>query len=133
MRNQTLSDRTESDLNAQLELCKLRMTGKKRKINKNKISDNHKFNRARKRLANQLLDKRRVKKRKLGAGRPVAMDEEDEHFLAKFIAEKSTTHGRRHNTVMYLNHRVKKRNFLSLVNYNILRKGKKLIRSATKV
>lgn len=34
---------------------------------------------------------------------------------------------------MYLNHRVKQRHFVSLVNYHLLQKGKKLIRSATTV
>ena len=61
------------------------------------------------------------------------MEEEDENFLAKCIAEKSTAHGRRHDTVMYLSHRKKKGHFLSLVNYNLLQRGKKLIRSATTV
>ena len=133
MQHQALSEKTKSDLHAELELCKLRANETNALLNKETTRDANKFNRARKRVANQLLDENRVKRRKLGAGRPVAIDEEDEHFLAKCIAEKSTTHGRRHDTVMYLNHRVKKRHVLSLVNYNLLQRGKKVIRSATTV
>lgn len=133
MHNQALSEKTRCDLNTELELCKIRINETKALLNKDTPSDTNKFNKARKRVADQLLEENRVKRRKLGTGRPVAMEEEDEHFLAKCIAEKSTTHGRRHDTVMYLNHRVKKRHFLSLVNYNLLQRGKKLIRSATTV
>ena len=133
LHNQALSEKTRCDLNTELELCKIRINETKALLNKHTPSDTNKFNKARKRVADQLLEENRVKRRKLGTGRPVAMEEEDEHFLAKCIAEKSTTHGRRHDTVMYLNHRVKKRHFLSLVNYNLLQRGKKLIRSATTV
>ena len=131
--NQVRSKKTKSDLNDELELYKLRMDETNGLLNKETTNDTNKFSRARKRLTIQLLEERRIKKRKLGAGRPLAMDEEDEQFLAKCIAEKSMTHGRRHDTVVYLNHRVKKRHFLSLANYNLLRRGKKLIRSATTV
>ena len=84
-------------------------------------------------MADQLLESNRVKRRKTGAGRPEAVGEEEEDFLAKCIAYKSTAHGRRHDSTMYINHRVKKRHFLSLVNYHLREKGKKLIRSATTV
>ena len=50
------------------------------------------------------------------------MGEEEEEYLARC---------RRHNTTMYLNHRVKKRHFLSVVNYNLLQKGKKIISATT--
>ena len=59
------------------------------------------------------------------------MEKDDKLFLAKCIAKKSTTHDRRRDTVIYLNHRVNKFYVLSLVNYNLLQRGKKLIRSAT--
>ena len=133
MQMEAISEKTKSDLNDELELYKLRMDETNGLLNKETTNDTNKFSRARKRLTIKLLEERRIKKRKLGAGRPLAMDEEDEQFLAKCTAEKSTTHGRRHDTVLYLNHRVKKRHFLSLANYNLLRRGKKLIRSATTV
>ena len=124
MQTEALSEKTKSDLKDELELCKLRMDETNGLLKKKTTSDKNKFNRVRKRLTIQLLNKRRTKKRKLGAGRPVALDEEDEQFVAKCTAEKSTTHGRRHDMVLYLNHRVKKRHFLSLANYNLLRRGK---------
>ena len=51
----------------------------------------------------------RLKLRKLGSGRTSSMDLTDEQFLVESITEKATAHGRRHDSVMYLNHRVKKR------------------------
>ena len=54
--------------------------------------------------------------RKASEGRPIAMDEDDEHFLLHCIESKSTARGRRHDPVMYLNQRVKKRDFLKLIN-----------------
>ena len=39
------------------------------------------------------------------------MDENDEIFLAKAIENKATAHGRRKDSVLYLNHRVKKKRF----------------------
>ena len=84
-------------------------------------------------LAKQLIEENRLKRRKLGAGAPKSLDTDDEEFIARCIEETSTAHGRRHDTVLYSNHRVKKRHFLSLANYSLYRKGKKLIKSATTV
>ena len=70
-----------------------------------------------------------MKRRKLGAG----ANTEDEEFIARSIEETCTAHGRRHDTVLYSHHRVKKQHFLSLANYNLHRRGKKLIKSATTV
>ena len=41
--------------------------------------------------------------------------------------------GRRQETVMYMNRRVKKRDLLSIANYRLLQKVKQMIRSATTV
>jgi hypothetical protein len=51
--------------------------------------------------------------RKQSAGRPHSLDEEDERFVLECIENKATAHGRRHDPVLYLNHRVKKRDFLN--------------------
>ena len=88
---------------------------------------------ARKRNANQLLNSRGIKRRKLGAGPPSLLDEEDEEFIAKAIEIKSTCHGRRHETTLFTHHRVKKRHFLSLAQHSLLKRGKELINSATTV
>ena len=78
-----------------------------------------------------IIRDRRLKLRKLGSGRKRSMDEIDEQFLVQSITEKATAHGRRHDSVMYLNHRVKKKDFLRIVNFS--RKGRDLppIKSAT--
>lgn len=133
LQSKELSEKTRSDFKAELELCDVRQGETNGLLNKETKCDSYKYKKAVKRAAIKLLDEHRVKRRKLSTGRPTAMDESDEDFLAKCIAEKSTAHGRRHDVVMYLNHRVKKRHFLSLVNYNLLQRGKKLIRSATTV
>jgi hypothetical protein len=82
-------------------------------------------------LATELLEENRVKRGKTCQGAPRALDSEDEEFIQKAIEDKSTVHGRPHDSVLYLNHRVKKKDFLSIANYNLLRRGKKLIKSAT--
>ena len=56
-----------------------------------------------KRTAEHLIEERRIKRRRLGAGPPTLLDEEDEEAVAKNIEDKATYHGRRHNTVMYTN------------------------------
>ena len=128
-----LSERTKADIQADLNLLEQRRQESNALLTREDKDSVRKFSQSRKRVAKELLEENRVKRRRLGAGRPRAMGEEEEEYLARCIAEKSTAHGRRHNTTMYLNHRVKKRHFLSIVNYNLLQKGKKIIRSATTV
>ena len=74
-----------------------------------------------------------MKLRKLGAGAPVLLEGEDEEFVAKAIESKSTAHGRHHDSTLYLNHRVKFDDLLSLANYSLAKRGKKLLRSASTV
>ena len=49
---------------------------------------------------NQLLEAKRLLKRKKVAGRRRLIDEEDERFLEKCIAEKTTAHGHRYDVVL---------------------------------
>ena len=58
---------------------------------------------------------------------------DDEDFIAKAIEDKASYHGRRHDTVLYTSQRVKKKNLLTIANYRLAQRGKKLIRSATTV
>ena len=94
---------------------------------------NRKIKQATKRIADDLLETHRVKRRKLGAGPPCLLDAEDEEFIAKAVESKSTCHGRRHETTLFTHHRVKKRHFLSLAQYSLFKRGKKMIKSATTV
>lgn len=91
------------------------------------------FNQRKRRLAVQLIDENRVKRRKASSGAPRLLDSEDEEFVRRGIEDKSTAHGRRHDSTLYSNHRVKKKDFLTIARYNLLRRGKKLIKSATTV
>lgn len=86
-----------------------------------------------KRQAVQLQESHRLKRRRLGAGPSSRIDSDDEEFVAKAIEEKATYHGRRHETVMYTNRRVKKEDLLNIANYRLVQKGKRLIRSATTI
>ena len=61
------------------------------------------------------------------------MLDEDERFVLECIENKATAHARCHDPLLYLNHRVKKRDFLKLVNYNRARRGLKRLKSATTV
>ena len=73
-----------------------------------------------KRKAQQLFEENRVKKRNLTTqGRHCILDSEDEEKLSKAIEDKATYHGRRKDTVMYTNRRVKARDCLNIVNYNL--------------
>ena len=58
-----------------------------------------------------LITKKRIGMRKASQGRSQVMDEVDEHYVMQCIEEKATAHGRRHDNIMYLSHRVKKKDF----------------------
>ena len=88
---------------------------------------------ANRKIARDIIDSKSIKKRKLGAGTPSLLESEDEEFIANAISSKSTCHERRYETTLFINHRVKKRDFLSLANYSRLRRGTKLIKSVTTV
>ncbi len=80
-----------------------------------------------------LIREKRLKLRKLGSGRKLSMDEVDERFLVDCNMVKATAHGRRHDAVMYLNHRVKKNDFLKLVNFSRSTRILPYVKSATAV
>ncbi|XP_035690603.1 uncharacterized protein LOC118425678 [Branchiostoma floridae] len=85
------------------------------------------------RKANELAKEQRIKHRSLGAGPETKLDEEDEEWLTKCIEDKTTVHGRRHETVLYTHHRVKSRDLLRLANHRRLQRGAPLIRSVSTV
>ena len=97
-----------------------------------KVSIKH-LQQGKKRLAIGLFEENRIKRQKISSGAPRALDNEDEEFIVKTIEDKSKAYGRRHDTILYANHRVKKKKFLSIVNHNLFRRGKKLIKGATTV
>ena len=80
-----------------------------------------------------LINENRIGLRRKGSGRLITFDELDEQFLLNCIESKTTAHGRRYDQVMYTGHRVKKKDFLKLVNFNRLQRGLKTIKSATTV
>ena len=76
----------------------------------------YKYNRAVKRLASDLLEQNRIKRRKLGAGPPEKVSAEDEDVILKIVeGQGAHAHGRRHDDVCYIydggNKKVKKEDF----------------------
>ena len=85
------------------------------------------------RTQTKLIRDVRLGTRKKRSGRSLAMNDLDEQFVLNCIETKTTAHGRRQDQVMYTGRRVKKRDFLKLVNYHRLQRGKHPIKSATTV
>ena len=85
-----------------------------------------------KRTQQQLISANRLTRRVKSTGRPIIVDEEVEYFVLKCISEKSISHGRRHDTVLYSSRRVKVKDLLGIANFKLREKGKE-IRSATTV
>ena len=88
-----------------------------------------KFQQMVKRTATALVSEHSNKRRKLGAGALSKLDSDDERFIAKAVEEKATYHGRRHDTVMYTNRRVKIRDLKNIANHSLKIRGKKPIKS----
>ena len=110
-----------------------RLNEVKELANPETAASKQKVKQAIKRQATALQESYRLKRRRLGAGQERKMDSDDEEFVAKAIEEKAAYHGRRHDTVMYTNRRVKSTDLLNIANFKLLQKGKKLIKSATTV
>lgn len=86
-----------------------------------------------KRKKHQLIMARRIGLPRSRSGRPQMLDETDEQYILQCIESKATAHGRRHDNVMYMSHRVKKKDFLKLANNSRIARGLKPIKSSTTV
>eukprot|EP00794_Sanderia_malayensis_P003753 gene3753-4275_t len=86
-----------------------------------------------KRKKQQLIKDRRIGLPKTRSGRPQMLDETDEQYILQCIESKATAHGRRHDNVMYMHHRVKKKDFLKLANNSRIARGLTPIKSSTTV
>ena len=80
--------------------------------------DIKRFNAMVNRASIKLIWEKRRGLRQKAVGRPRGMDQEDEEFLLRCIESKTTTHGRQSDQVMYTKYRVKKKEFVKLVNYH---------------
>ena len=129
----TLSEKRLKDLGGRKEVLQERLNSNKELLQQSDNYCRQRFKQASKKIARRLVLDNRLKLRKLGAGAPVLLDSEDKEFIAKAIESKSTAHGRRHDSTLYLNHRVKFDDLLSLANYSLAKRGKKLLRSASTV
>lgn len=83
-----------------------------------------------------LLKVQRLTRLRQAYGRPVKADLEVEEHVVKCIEEKSTFHGRRHDSVLYTSHRVLSKDLCKIANQTIIARGgtdKDLIRSSSTV
>ena len=122
-----------SDLEESIQQLQERKDKVNKLINRENKASENKVKRAAKRVADSLLDEHRVKRRKLGAGRPTEMNDDEEGYLLTCIEEMSTAHGRRHDTVLYMNHRVKARDMLKIVNHRRAEKGLRPLQSISTI
>lgn len=121
-----LQDKIEADNDRMTELVKLQSGESK--------SHRQRLQQMSKRETRKLLVLNHVGKRKLGdQGRKPLIDSDTEEQIAKAIEDKATYHGRRHNTTMYTNRRVKVADLPGIANHFLALKGKPLIRSKTTV
>lgn len=59
-----------------------------------------------KRITDNLVEENQVKWRKLGQRAHRKVESGDDEFIVKCFENKVTPHGRRHDSVLYLKHRV---------------------------
>ena len=121
------------DLNNEIETLNVRKDDLHTIINPTSKSAKKKIGQMIHRTVRRLITENRLGLRRKSSGRPLGMDETDDNFILECIESKSTAHGRRQDLVMYTNRRVKKRDFLQLVNYNRLTRGLKPLKSSTTV
>ena len=127
------SDLQLDELSEEMESLKERRNALEKLKNPSTKYDIKRFNEMVNRASIKLVREKRLGLRKKAVGRPRGMDKEDEEFLLRCIESKTTAHGRRSDQVMYTNHRVKKRDFVKLVNYHRHHRNLKPIRSSTTV
>ena len=85
------------------------------------------------RTAKSITEEHRIKRRRLGQGRPETIDDDEEEFVARCIEAKATYHGRRKETTVFLNRRVRCKDLLRIVNKRKEEKEKSPIKSVTSV
>lgn len=87
-----------------------------------------------KRQASSLIESNRLDRRKLSSQGPkLRLDGDDKDFIAKAIKDKASYHSSYHQTVLYTGQRVKKKILLTIANYRLAPRGKKLIHLAATV
>lgn len=133
MESNHLSVKRKADIEMEKELLEESLNSKSTLLLQEDKYSVQKFKQATKRLSKKLIAENRIKSRRLGAGPKPLLDSGDEDFIARAIESKSSAHGRRHDSIMYLNHRVTSKDLLSIANYNLIRRGKHMIRSARTV
>ena len=83
--------------------------------------------------ANTEFERNRIKRRKLGSGAPRKLDDEDEEFLRGYVEADSTSHGRRHDQVGYVNKGRKLECLHEVLNEKRASEGKMPIKSKTTI
>ena len=111
-----LEDKIENAEKVKKMLCNLQLSETK--------YSQQRLQQMQKRTATKLMEENRVKRRCLGAGANEKVDEACQAFIVKAIESKATYHGRREETVMFTNRRVRVRDLLNIANYDLEKRGK---------
>ena len=83
------------------------------------------------RTAKSITEEHRIKRRRMGQGRPETIDDDEEEFVARCVEAKATYHGRKKETTMFLNKRVRCKDLFRIVNKRREEKEKAPIKSVT--
>ena len=121
------------DLNNEIETLNVRKDNLYTIINPTNKSAKKKIGQMIHRTMRKLITENRLGLRRKSSGRSLGMDEIEKNFIRKCIESKSMAHGRRQDLIMYTNRRVKKKDFLQLVNYNRLTRGLRPLKSSRTV
>ena len=98
----TFSEKWLKDLGGRKEVLQEILNSNKELLHQNDNYCRQRFKQASRKIARRRVLDNRLKLRKLGTGAPVLLDSEDEEFIAKAIESKSTAHGRRHDSTLYI-------------------------------
>ena len=131
--SQALTSRRAREIDDTISLIKDQIAREKEILNGTIPYQNQKYQQREKRIAIKLIKENWMKNRKLGAGAKKLLHSEDGEYVARAIESMCSAHGRRTDHVMYLNHRLKCNDLLSIANHSLAFRGKKLIKSARTV
>ena len=127
------SNKRLGDINSTIRMIEEHINKEQSVLRSENPYEKQKFQQCVKRMVSLLIKENRIKNRKSGAGAKPLLDTEDEEYIARAIESMCSAHGRHHDPVMYLNHRLKCRDLLSIANHSLASRGKKLIKSARTV
>ena len=135
-RKSTWPEKIISQIEEDIDSSKERLNRTELLLNSQTPKDKKSFHERKRRIAEQLVIENRLKRRRLTTqGAPSLIDTDDEEFMRECVSDKSSVHGRRRDQTEYVitddGDRIKRKDLKNIINYNLQKRGKKLIKSAT--